>query len=219
MGNSHKLRALKKIIACFLIIIAIGFVGMTLSIKLFGVEGDISWFSLLFPMLCVYQAVVYLGEKEIVPVVPLTQKNRAVDEGLPFDPVKRKAFINKLEHKNNEWLVPIEEFFDGNNDESSIGCNLWPEHPGIDVFRTVFQRLQQREDVGMIYSCIKEVEPDEESWPYADTIYVVGSISIADLTHETQSIQPTEVGAGGDFFTSIPRLLKCESPKFVRVLW
>lgn len=43
----------------------------------------------------------------------------------------------------------MSEFFDGNDDLGSIGCNL-SDHPGIEAFRDTFARLLARPDVEAI---------------------------------------------------------------------
>lgn len=77
-------------------------------------------------------------------------------------------------------MVPVEEFFDGNDDLGSIGCNL-VEHPGIDVFRDTLIGIARRADVVVVYAAIAEVDPGEGSWPFADTIFVVGTIPRGEL--------------------------------------
>ena len=54
-----------------------------------------------------------------------------------MDLKKRAALINKIksialpETTDKTPVVSIEEFFEGNDDLGSIGCNLY-EHPGTD---------------------------------------------------------------------------------------
>src|SRR3954453_1549975 len=66
-------------------------------------------------------------------------------------------------------IVPIDRFFDGNDDPGSIGCNLI-EHPGINQFREVLVGLTQRADVEAVYAQIAELDPGEDSWPFTDTV-------------------------------------------------
>ena len=95
-------------------------------------------------------------------------------------------------------VVPIELFFDGNDDIASIGCNLI-EHPGVEAFRSTFEALQQRPDVEAIYAQIAELDLGEEYWPFTDTIFVVGSIPLEELSSIVRHLEPDDVEPGENF--------------------
>lgn len=111
---------------------------------------------------------------------------------------KRNALVERLNSEPEPQLVPIGEFFDGNDDLGSIGCNLL-DHPGIEAFHAAFVRLQERDDVVAVYAQIAEVDPGEDCWPFSDTVFVVGSITPDDLAAELEGLEPDEVGAAEDF--------------------
>jgi hypothetical protein len=92
-----------------------------------------------------------------------------------------------------EPLVPIDRFFDGNDDLGSIGCNL-SDHPGVDRFREILVGLTRRPDVQAVYAQIAELDPDEDCWPFTDTVLVVGSIDPDTLQDLVGPLQPDEVG-------------------------
>lgn len=115
-----------------------------------------------------------------------------------MDTNKRNHLIEKLSREPEPQLVPIAEFFDGNDDLGSIGCNLI-EHPGIDVFRTVFAQVALRPDVTAIYAQIAELDPGEGSWPFSDTVLVVGSIAEDELKALLAPLEPDEIGQAEDF--------------------
>ena len=56
------------------------------------------------------------------------------------DSTKRDELIQRIqaqpEHQEGRALVTLAEFFEGNDDLGSIGCNL-TDHPGLDHFRQV----------------------------------------------------------------------------------
>ena len=95
-------------------------------------------------------------------------------------------------------LVAIGQYFDGNDDEASIGCNLM-EHPGIDAFREVLVDLTKRSDVAAVYALISEVDPGEDFWPFTDTIVVFGTIAASELADNLRELEPDEVGSAVDF--------------------
>ena len=90
-------------------------------------------------------------------------------------------------------LVPIARFFDGNDDLSSIGCNLDP-HPGIEAFRNLFLGLLSHPDVESVYAQIAEADPGEDSWPFSDTVLVVGRIPMEEVRRAVSVLTPDEVG-------------------------
>ena len=104
----------------------------------------------------------------------------------------------QLATQQQPWFVPAARFFDGNDDRGSIGCNL-NAHPGVEAFRDVLAGLLGRSDVEAVYSQIAELDPGEGSWPFTDTILVVGRISAAELRRAVSPLRPDEVGASEAF--------------------
>jgi hypothetical protein len=113
-------------------------------------------------------------------------------------------------------IVPVDEFFDGNDDEASIGCNL-TDHPGIDVFRSVLLGILGRPDVVAAYAQISEVDPGVEYWPFADWVFVVGTISRDDLAKVLAPLQPDDVGPPGDL--GVPEAITRQHDAPVLVAW
>jgi hypothetical protein len=94
-------------------------------------------------------------------------------------------------------IVGVEQFFDGNQDEGSIGCNL-SEHPGLDAFRNVLVGLLRRPDIEAVYAQIAEIDPGAGVWPFTDTVFVVGSIAVAELARLFTPLQPDEVAPANE---------------------
>ena len=97
-------------------------------------------------------------------------------------------------------LVLIDQFFDGNEDAGSIGpdapggCNL-SEHPGMATFREILTGLESHAEVEAVYAQIAELDPGAGQWPFADRVWVVGSIAQAELAQLLAPLAPNEVGA------------------------
>ena len=108
---------------------------------------------------------------------------------------RRKCLALKveLESQPEPQLVPIDRFFDGNDDEGSIGCNLVP-HPGIGLFRETLLGLLQRPDVTGVFAQVTELDPGEDSWPFTDTVAVTGTIDPEVLRVALANLEPDEVG-------------------------
>jgi hypothetical protein len=115
-----------------------------------------------------------------------------------------------------ETVIPIQRFFDGNHDLASLGCNLI-EHPGIEAFREKLTALLSRPDVKEIYARIVEIDPGKDCWPFTDTLFVVGTISVAELREILKLLQPDEVGPGEHF--EIPSSIKLGHHDPVLAAW
>jgi len=106
---------------------------------------------------------------------------------------KSDALKRELESQPEPQLVPIDRFFDGNDDEGSIGCNLVP-HPGMGLFRETLLGLLQRPDVTAVHALITELDPGDDAWPFSDTVVVTGAITPESLQAAIADLQPDEVG-------------------------
>ena len=118
-----------------------------------------------------------------------------------MDYAKCQALKKQLAAQPEPQIVPVAQFFDGNDDLGSIGCNL-NLHPGVKAFRDVLTGLLGRPDVQAVYVQISELDPGDESWPFTDTVLVAGKISADDLRSAVSSLQPDEVGASEAFGVS-----------------
>jgi hypothetical protein len=103
-----------------------------------------------------------------------------------------EALKRELAAMPEPQVIPIERFFDGNDDPASIGCNL-AKHPGVQAFRDVLAGLRGKPGVEGVYAQIFEVDPGEEYWPFTDTVLVVGSIPATELRTAVRSLKPDEV--------------------------
>jgi hypothetical protein len=133
-----------------------------------------------------------------------------------MDMEKCSALKAELSSQPEPEILPIDRFFDGNDDLGSIGCNLI-DHPGIDRFREVLVGLTQRPDVVAVYALISELDPGQGSWPFTDTIAVVGAISQSDLEQIVAPLEPDEVGPARSFRVPASILEKHKAP--VSVVW
>ena len=99
---------------------------------------------------------------------------------------------SELADQPEPQIIPIERFFDGNDDPASLGANLSP-HPGIKAFRDAFLALKTRPDVEAVYAQISELNHGEDSWPFTDTIFVAGSISPVELRETLELLEIDDV--------------------------
>lgn len=134
-----------------------------------------------------------------------------------MDDTKCKALKEELAAQAEPQFVAAEQFFDGNDDLGSIGCNL-DEHPGVDAFRDVFAGLLRRQDVQAVYAQISELDPGDGCWPFTDTVLVVGTIPADELREAVSALQPDEVTDAEQFGIS-PAIANKHGAPVLAVWW
>ena len=75
-------------------------------------------------------------------------------------------------------LLTLEEFFEGNDNYGSIGCNLPEAHPR--EFFDNFRWIRDRPDVADVRVQITSWD-DPGEWPFSDTIWVITSRAPQDI--------------------------------------
>ena len=111
----------------------------------------------------------------------------------------RSALLDNIKAKNHPFAggpgptVGLQDFFEGNDDTGSIGCNLLSS-PGPQRFYEVFKGLGARSDVQGVFVQITDLMDDGVSWPFSDTIFVLGKIPVDELKRILAELQPDEVG-------------------------
>jgi hypothetical protein len=90
--------------------------------------------------------------------------------------------------------VTIDEFFVGNSELGSIGCNLVPT-PSPEQFYTVLRGIADRPDVHDIRVQITAFDVPE--WPFSDTIFIMTSAPPEEVaTWFPEELKPDETWSG-----------------------
>ncbi|MGF6228610.1 hypothetical protein QFZ27_002565 [Inquilinus ginsengisoli] len=101
-----------------------------------------------------------------------------------MDRQARQRLIEEISEQqragSGEIAVPLDLFFDGNDDRGSIGCNLGDVQPAIAEFYRTLVALRRRPEVQDILVRICAVD-DDESWPFADAVYVISSLPQSEI--------------------------------------
>jgi hypothetical protein len=92
-------------------------------------------------------------------------------------------------------ILSLEDFFEGNNDLGSIGCNLTP-HPGIKIFYSVLKQIRERSNVQTVLIEISQGEYQYSDWVFSESLYVITSASKQEVEDWLKPLQPDEVGEG-----------------------
>jgi len=105
------------------------------------------------------------------------------------------AEIAQQQKSGGEIAVPLDVFFDGNDDRASIGCNLGQAQPSIPEFYRTLAALRDKPEVQDVMVRIVDAD-DDNSWPFSDTIYVISSLSQSEIESALKNLSFSEVGPG-----------------------
>ena len=108
----------------------------------------------------------------------------------------RNNLVEKLRGVEPLPLLSLEEFFTGNDDQGSIGCNL-AHHPGVDVFYETLRRIRAKPNVQDVLIEITDLqEHDLAVWPFSDTVYILADATQEEVDSWLQKLQPDEAPEG-----------------------
>jgi hypothetical protein len=103
-------------------------------------------------------------------------------------------------------LLTLSEFFEGNDDFGSIGCNLSPP-PGPAKFYEVLKAISARSDVADVRVQISMFD-DPEMWPFSDTVWIITNAAPQTVAEWFDAaIRPDNCSAGwtdGVSFEPVP---------------
>src|SRR6266496_334692 len=109
--------------------------------------------------------------------------------GPSVDSTKRKELIERIKLRglpspnHPSPLVTLEEFFIGNDDYGSIGCNLTPML-GPQFFFEKLKFIRSQPSVQDVLVEVIEVEEEDPTmWPFADRVYVFTDRTPEDVAH------------------------------------
>jgi hypothetical protein len=118
----------------------------------------------------------------------------------------RERLLKKIYAIDNEGstlvAVGLDEFFEGNSDEKSIGVNLPAEkHIGLAGFRNTLESIRERTDVQDIFIELTEIpileeEEDDDIWPTACVAFIITSAAIELVREWVQPLHPRDVSEG-----------------------
>src|SRR5215813_12795576 len=93
-------------------------------------------------------------------------------------------------------LVTLEEFFEGNDDYGSIGCNLTPML-GPGFFFEILRRIRSFPNVRNVLVEVTDVEPEDSiAWPFSDRVYVLTDAHQDEVAQWAAPIKPDAIEEG-----------------------
>jgi len=120
---------------------------------------------------------------------------------------KRRSLISKIRKLEKDSpddfapVVSLEEFFEGNSDEGSIGCNLLP-HPGTDFFFDLLLAIREHPKVQTVLIEIYQIDELFETWPFSERVYIYTKLPEEEITRMMRPLQYDELESG--FFREKP---------------
>jgi len=119
-----------------------------------------------------------------------------------MDSIKRAELIERLKilglpsSDGRLALVTLEEFFLGNDDYGSIGCNLSPML-GPQFFYEKLASIRSQPNVQDVLVEVTEIEEEDLAmWPFSDRVYVFTNANLEDVAHWAAALQPDTVQQG-----------------------
>jgi hypothetical protein len=106
----------------------------------------------------------------------------------------RRSVEEQAKNPKPGAVVSLEDLFEGNQDEGSIGCNLIP-YPGLDQFYSVLKSIRSSDGVQDVLIEVHSIE-DEESWPFSESIWILCRASEAQVKDWMKPLKPDEIWQG-----------------------
>jgi hypothetical protein len=143
-------------------------------------------------ILSVVFIILFLGVTIVAVVSKITGKSKkAAAAGKIKAKENDRASLKKIIQRINRLgdindpstprpLVTLEEFFNGNNDYSSIGYNFPPPQPSPWEFFELFLAIRNRPEVEDVLVQILD-HPDPKGWPSSELVWVITSAGKAEI--------------------------------------
>ncbi|MED4401583.1 hypothetical protein [Metabacillus fastidiosus] len=109
--------------------------------------------------------------------------------------LKEKIYAQGYPDAKTAPIVSLEDFFEADVEESSIGCNLL-EHPGIFTFHKILFNIRSKINVQDVFVEIMEIEDD---LIFSERIYILTDSHISEIIQWIEPLQPTEIDEGYTF--------------------
>jgi hypothetical protein len=92
--------------------------------------------------------------------------------------------------------VPMDEFFEGNTDDPSMGRGMQTSRDiPISEYHEVFRSIRERPDVQEVFVVINELPDDKfpedrEMWPQAHIVNIITSAPVAEVEKWLERLEP-----------------------------
>lgn len=116
----------------------------------------------------------------------------------------RQKLLKKLEsyqfgrYGQSSPVVSLEDFFIGNEEEGSIGCNLM-NHPGLSFFFKTLKSIREKDNVQDVLVEITDIDTLKEpynEWAFSDRIYVITNETLTEVKKWLEPLFPDDIEEG-----------------------
>lgn len=104
------------------------------------------------------------------------------------------AQIKKAGFPKKEVFVSVEDFFDGNEDDGSIGVNIYPNPPSLQKFKEVLTEIKNADKTSTLLIRIADIE--DSDWFYSDMVFISGNYTLSNVKKLFKVLKPDEVYEG-----------------------
>lgn len=119
---------------------------------------------------------------------------------------------------DNNVIVDIEDFFEGNYVEESFAANACTENIDVREFYRIFKDIKLKSNVQDIKILIYSIEEDED-WPYSDTAFILTSASKKEVYDWFGDAFPSDIGEDDGKGKGLERLPKLKEGYKLYYLW
>jgi hypothetical protein len=149
-------------------------------------------YSTFILFLFVILGILLLGVTIYAVIAKITNNPGKTAAAQPFvakknDRASLRRIINRINRHGDirdpdapRPLVALEEFFDGNNDYGSIGCNFGPKQPSPHEFHELFLSIRNKPVVHDVRVHIPDHE-DPNRWPSTEMVWNITSAGTEDV--------------------------------------
>jgi hypothetical protein len=123
----------------------------------------------------------------------------AINPEHPMDVERRRRLIDKATALNADSAlpaVPMDEFFEGNTDDQSMGRGMQTSRDiPITDYHKVFRSIRDRSDVQEVFVVINELWHDRfpefrKKWPQAHIVNIITSAPVTEIEKLLQQLEP-----------------------------
>ncbi|WP_448697986.1 hypothetical protein ACFGVR_14285 [Mucilaginibacter sp. AW1-3] len=104
------------------------------------------------------------------------------------------AGIKKAGYPGKEVFVSVEDFFDGNTDDGSIGANIYPNPPSLQKFRDILTDIKNADKTNTLL--IRIADTEDNDWFYTDMVFINGDYTLSAIKKLFKVLKPSEVYEG-----------------------
>ena len=153
----------------------------------------------------------------------MSLKHKLAAELKISDPARRQQLRLKIRQQESEGhdnpIVSLDDFFVGNEDAGSIGCNTSPPLTQTDFYQKLkeIHSLASVSEIWVEISDAEENNPEPLTWPFSDRIFIFTSATQEEVAQWLEPLQVDEMNS--DYINSRLNSIKLEAGMKIYQAW